>query len=107
MKMMKWLFVIILAGLLGVLFVQYLSVHPLQMSLYLFATCVVLFGLIVVLIKGFKEKSLFIGIVLSIGVFLLGQYTMTKVILTREDPRPVPEVTRVPGDPGLGHTAVV
>jgi protoheme ferro-lyase len=32
---------------------------------------------------------------------------MTKVILSREDPRPVPELTRKPGDPGLGHTAVV
>lgn len=107
MKIMKWLVVVILAGLLGVLFVQYLSVHPLQMSFYLLAACIVLFGLFVVLIKGFKGKSLFIATVLSVGVFLLGQYTMTKVILSREDPRPVPEVTRVPGDPGLGHTAVV
>jgi protoheme ferro-lyase len=32
---------------------------------------------------------------------------MTRVILAREDPRPVPELTRAPGDPGLGHTAVV
>jgi protoheme ferro-lyase len=32
---------------------------------------------------------------------------MTKVILSRDDPRPIPELTREPGDPGLGHTAVV
>ena len=104
---LKWLIVVILAGLLGVLFVQYLSVHPLQMSIYLFAACVVLFALIVVLVKGFQRTSLIIAIVLSVGVFLLGHYGMTKVILARDDPRPVPELTRKPGDPGLGHTAVV
>ena len=43
MKYLKWLVVVVFAGLLGVLFVQFLSVHPLQMSIYLFATCVVLF----------------------------------------------------------------
>ncbi len=107
MKYLKWSVVVVFAGLLGVLFVQYLSVHPLQMSFYLFSTCVVLFGLILVLIKGFKQKSLFIAIVLSIGIFLLGNYLMTKLILARDDPRPVPELTRTPGDPGLDHTAVV
>jgi len=106
-KYLKWFVVVILAGSLGVLFVQYLSVHPLQMSFYLFATCVVLFTLIVVLIKGFKRKSLFLAIVLSLGVFLFGHYLMTKVILSRGDPRPVPELTRKPDDPGLGHIAVV
>ena len=107
MKILKWVTVVILAGLLGVLFVQYLSVHPLQMSFYLFAASAVLFALIVVLVKGFKRTALVIAIVVSLGVFLLGHYGMTKVILTRDDPRPVPELTRQPGDPGLGHTAIV
>jgi protoheme ferro-lyase len=107
MKIIKWLAIIILAGLLGVLFVQYLSVHPLEMSFYLLAACVVLLGLVLLLIKGFKRQSLFIAIALSLGIFLLGHYSMTKIILAREDPRPVPELTRSPGDPGLGHTAVV
>ncbi len=96
-----------MAGLLGVLFVQYLSVHPLQMSFYLFATCVVLFVLIVVLKTGFQRTSLLLAILLSLGVFIVGHLSMTKIILTRDDPRPVPELTRAPDDPGLGHTAVV
>ncbi len=107
MKFLKWLAVIVLAVALGYLFVQYLSVHPLQMSIYLFATCAVLFILIVVLATGFKRTSLVIAILLSIGLFVLGDFTATKMILAREDPRPVPELTREPGDPGLGHTAVV
>ena len=107
MKTSRWLVIILLAGLLGVLFVQYLSVHPIQMSLYLFATCVVLFLLIMVLITGFQRRSLFFAILLSLGVFVVGHLSMTKIILARDDPRTVPELTRVPGDPGLGHTAVV
>jgi len=107
MKYLWWLVVVVLAGLLGVLFVQYLSVHPLQMSMYLFATCVVLFVLLVVLKAGFQRTSLLLAVLLSVGVFLLGNIAMTKIILTRDDPRPVPELTRKSGDPGLGHTAVV
>ncbi|UCD42570.1 MAG: ferrochelatase [Chloroflexota bacterium] len=107
MKYLRWLVVALLAGLLGVLFVQYLSVHPLQMSAYLFATLVVLFILIVVLVVGFKRTSLVIAVFLAVGLFVVGHITMTRVILARDDPRPVPELTREPGDPGLGHTAVV
>ena len=107
MKYLKWLVIVILAGLLGVLFVQYLSVHPLHMSAYLLATCIVLFVLIVVLAVGFRRRSLLIAVLLSLGLFLIGYYSMTMVILARGDTRPVPELTRAPGDPGLGHTAVV
>jgi protoheme ferro-lyase len=96
-----------LAGLLGVLFVQFLSVHPLQMSSYLFVVCTLLFALIVVLKVGFQRTSLLLALLLSLGVFVAGYLTMTKIILARDDPRPVPELTREPGDPGLGHTAVI
>jgi protoheme ferro-lyase len=107
MKYLRWLVVAILAGLLGVFFVQYLSVHPLQMSAYLFATLVVLFILIIVLVVGFKRTSLLIAVLLALGLFVVGHFTMTRIILARGDPRPVPELTRTPGDPGLGHSAVV
>ena len=107
MKALWWLVVVVLAGLLGMLFVQYLSVHPLQMSFYLFAVCAVLFALIVVLKVGFQRTSLLLAILLSLGVFIVGHLSMTKIILARDDPRPVPELTRKPGDPGLGHTAVI
>lgn len=32
---------------------------------------------------------------------------MTHMVLSREDPRPVPGLTRRAGDPGIGHTAVI
>jgi protoheme ferro-lyase len=107
MKNFKWLIILLLSGLMGVLFVQYLSVHPLQMSFYLLATSVifVLWGWLIV--KNFERLPLVIAALLSIGAFFGGHLGMTKIILTREDPRPVPELSREPGDPGLGHTAVV
>jgi protoheme ferro-lyase len=107
MKYLRWLVIALLAGLLGMLFVQYLSVHPLQMSAYLFASLVVLFILVVVLAVAFKRTSLLIAVLLTLGLFVVGHIPMTRIILAREDPRPVPELTRAPGDPGLGHTAVV
>jgi len=107
MKYIKWLIILLLAGLLGVLFVQYLSVHPLRMSLFLFTASVVLFIIIVILKVGFQGTSLLIAVLLSLGVFLLGHLSMTKIILARGDPRPVPELTRELDDPGFGHTAVV
>jgi protoheme ferro-lyase len=107
MKTARWLIIVVLAGLLGILFVQYLSVHPLQMSIYLFAFCIVLFALIVVLKVGFQRTSLLVAIFLSLIVFVVGHLSMTKIILARDDPRPIPELTRKPGDPGLGHTAVI
>ncbi len=94
MNRLWWIVLIVLSGLLGVLFVQYLSVHPLQMSLYLIATCVVLFALLVVLKVGFKRRTLLLAILLGIGAFLIGHISMTRVILASDDPRPVPELTR-------------
>lgn len=102
-----WLILVVLAGLLGILFVQYLSVHPLQMSSYLFAVCTVFFTIIVVLKVGFRQRSLLFAILLTLGVFVVGHLSMTKILLARDDPRPVPEITRKLDDPGLGHTAVI
>lgn len=107
MKTLRWLILVVLAGLLGILFVQYLSVHPRRMSSYLFVVCMVLVSLIIVLKVGFQRISLVLAILLSLGVFVAGYLAMTKIILARGDPRPVSELTREPGDPGLGHTAVI
>ena len=107
MRCLRWPAVVLLAGLLGFLFVQYLSAHPLLMSYYLMATCIILVVLVVVLVVGFQRTALLFAVLISLGVFTIGHLSMTKIILARDDPRPVPELTRAPGDSGLGHTAVV
>lgn len=107
MPYLKYLLPIGLSLILGVTLVQYFTVHPLTMSLYLLATCLVLFMLVVVLAEGFKGKQLWIGIALSMLFFVVGYLGTTRIFLNREDHRPVPEITRHKDDPGLGHTAVV
>ncbi|MFN2245074.1 MAG: hypothetical protein ACK2U2_22480, partial [Anaerolineae bacterium] len=107
MAYLRWLVTAALALGLGALTVQYLTVHPLSMSWYLLAVCTVLFALIVVLAVGFKGKALLVAIPLALVLFAAGYLVMTRSFLAREDPRPIPELTREPGDPGLGHTAVV
>lgn len=107
MKVIKWLLLAVLSLLLGVLLEKYLTVHPLKMSGYLFATSLVFFVLVVVLAVAFRWKPLLIAIPLCVLLFLAGYVAMTRTFLSREDPRPVLELTRTKGDPGLGHTAVI
>ena len=107
MKSLEWVLPTGLSLLLGVLYVNFLTVHPLKMSRYLFAGSLVLFSLPLVLAVGFKGKPLLIAIPLSLVFFLAGYITMTRFLLSREDPRPIPALTRTKGDPGLGHTAVI
>jgi protoheme ferro-lyase len=77
------------------------------MSIYLVAFCVVLAVLIMVVRTGFGDSSLLIAILVCLTAFVAGYLSMTKLILVRDDPRPIPKLTREYGDRGLGHTAVV
>jgi sirohydrochlorin ferrochelatase len=107
MRLLKWLFVVVLSLLLGALVVQYLTVHPLQMSWYLLATCTVFFALVATLAVWLRGKPLLIAVPLALILFFAGYIFMTRAFLAREDPRPVPQLTRTKDDPGLGHTAVI
>ena len=107
MELLKWLLVVVLSLLLGALVVQYLTVHPLQMSWYLLAACVVFFALVAVLAVWLRGKPLLIAIPLALVLFFAGYVFTTRAFLAREDSRPVPQLTRTRDDPGLGHTAVV
>jgi sirohydrochlorin ferrochelatase len=107
MAFLKWIALVVLSLLLGVVAVQYLTVHPLLMSGYLLATCILFFALVVVLVAGFRKNALLIGVLLSLALFLAGYALMTRSFLTHGDARPIPELTRTKDDPGLGHTAVV
>jgi sirohydrochlorin ferrochelatase len=104
---LEWLALVALSLLLGGLVVQYLTVHPLRMSRYLLAACIVFFALVAILVVGFRGNVLLIAIPLSLALFLTGYVVMTRSFLAREDPRPIPELTRAKDDPGLGHTAVI
>ena len=107
MRILKWFLPAVLSFGVGWAFVRYLIIHPLQMSLYLAITLVLLFLLIAVLVMGFKRRQLLLAVLLSLAFFLIGYAAMTHQVLYREDETPLPAITRQKGDPGDGHTAVI
>ena len=107
MSVVKWLSIVVLSLLLGVLVVQYLVVHPLRMSLFLLAACVVCFAVVSLIAIAFRGGARLAAVPVSLVLVLVGYIAMTRIFLAREDTRPVPELTRSTEDPGLGHTAVV
>ena len=108
MNNFRWVLVSVLSAVLGYLIVRYMTVHPLQMSVYLLLSSAVGFSLIALLIISFREKwTLPIALALSLALFSASYLLQTENFLAREDSRPVPELTRAKGDPGDGHTAVV
>ena len=103
----NWLSIVLLSGLLGVSFVRYLTVHPLRMGMYAFFSTSFLAGIIALVATRFEGVEIAIAAIISLLAFLGGYIWMTRRLLAREDPRPVPALTRQKGDPGLGHTAVI
>jgi sirohydrochlorin ferrochelatase len=77
------------------------------MSRYLLAAGGAVLGVILVLLLWFSGTEIAIAVALSLGFAFAGYVLMTRRFLSREDSRPVPELTRAKGDPGLGHTAVI
>ncbi|KAA3660955.1 MAG: hypothetical protein DWQ04_17885 [Chloroflexi bacterium] len=108
MKHLKWLLLVILSFGLGILLVQFLTVHPLKMSTYLLLSCVTAFVLVILIGRSFATRRLLPIVVIIFFVAFLGAYLLqTRAFLAREDERPVPELVRMKGEPGDGHTAVI
>ncbi len=107
MEVAKWLLAVVLPFLFGVVYVRYLTVHPLKMSRYLLAATTVFLALLALLVVAFTGWEYATAIPLSLGLSLAGFAWTTRQMLAREDPRMVPELTRARDEAGLGHTAVV
>ena len=95
------------ALLLGWVFVEFLVVHPLKMSLFLTLTLLLLFlaSMMGYLLR--KRRARWIAFILAMVTFSIGYSLNTRRFLNREDPRAVPELTRKAGDLVDGHTAIV
>jgi protoheme ferro-lyase len=104
---LRWILVFTLALLLGALTVEYLVTSPQRMSIYLTLSLLTLMVLAVIAARMFAGTQRAGALVLALMAFGLGWFTMTGVVLSRADDRPMPELTREKGDPGAGHTAVV
>jgi protoheme ferro-lyase len=95
------------AGFFGICLAGYLTSHPLKMSRYLLAAAFAFTMMLVVFFTRFPNGGLGWGIGLSFVTMLAGYMGMARKVLSREDDRPLPSLTRSVNDPGLGHTAVV
>ena len=106
MRYYWWILIAIIASLIGVGLVLFMTVPPIEMSMYLLLTMMGLF-LLVWIISRFEGRYLFASILFSLVCIGFGYYGMTSYVLSREDTREVPPITRQMGQPGDGHTAVV
>ena len=107
MAALIWVLPIVLSTLLGISLVGYLTVHPLQMSFYIFIATVAMSALVWVLASLFRGKKRLLAVGLSLLFFSAGYGLRTQQVFSQEDSRPVPKLTRLKGDPGDGHTAVI
>ncbi len=107
MSLVLWSIPLVLSFLGGIFLVNYLTVHPLDMSAQLVLTTCALFGVIAVLAWKFRGKRLVVAIALSSIAFIAGYSLRTNAVLAREDSRDLPVLSRARGDPGDGHAAVI
>jgi protoheme ferro-lyase len=105
--LLKWLSPLALSFAFGLLYVQFLTIHPLKMSRYLLAATLVFVAAVASLVVGLRGLEFLLAILLSLASALAGYVLMARKVLSREDPRPIPKLTRSKHDPGLGHTAVI
>jgi protoheme ferro-lyase len=106
-RILIWILLVFISSLGGIFILMYLTVHPLQMSLYLLLTCLSMFALGILILYAFNKKNLFVVIPVAVVFFLAGYLVSNAIFLSREDSRPLPVLTRQPGEPGDGHTAVI
>ena len=107
MKLLRWLLLAGFAFASGTLYVAYLTAHPLRSGLFMFLATASLALLIATLAIWFRRVSLAAAIPLMLAVFVGGWWVMSLRFMATPDPRTPPELTRRPGDPGRGHTAVI
>jgi len=103
----NWIVLGLFSILLGVSYVRYLTVHPLRMGLYAFFSTLFLIIVIVLTATQLQGWGIAVASGISFASFMGGYIWMTKRVLARKDPRPIPALTRQKDDPGLGHTAVI
>jgi len=108
LKNIKWVILIIVAALLGFFVVEYMTVHPLRMSLFLVLSTLTGVALIFIIIKTFKGKWILpAAIFISLAAFLSSYLISTQLFLETGRGHSLPKITRLKGDPGDGHTAVI
>ncbi len=98
---------LIFALIAGWFLIDFLTVHPLRMSLFLTITLVSLMGLIISWYLIQKRRLRWLAGILALAAFFSGYLANARIFLNQEDYRHVPELTRSASDRVEGHTAIV
>lgn len=104
---MIWAFFCLFSLLTGIFYLKFLTDHPLRMNIHLNLMWIFLFCSLVLFVQPAILNTAWLGVTAWAVLLLAGYALQAKVVLSRQDSRPVPELTRQKGDPGLGHTAVI
>lgn len=111
--LLSWLALALLSFASGLLLVWYLTAHPLRIGLAMLLFCAAAFGAAAILGPGARALApglpwaRWLGLAVALLAFAAGYIGMTRLVLARDDPRPLPALARAADDPGAGHTAVV
>lgn len=100
-------FCVLLALLTGWFLMDYLTVHPLKMSLFLFLTLVSFGGLALTWTRIKSRRLRWFAAIFAVAAFFTGYLVHARIFLNQDDYRHVPELTRKAGDQVPGHTAIV
>ena len=91
MQILYLIILSLLSILFGILYVYFLTSHPLKMSRFLLGTCAAFFGSLVIIVAAFQGGQGWLAIGLAV-VFAVIAYLLTaKKVLSREDPRQIPD----------------
>lgn len=98
-------FTALMSSLLGILTLQYMTVHPLRLGRTGFQAG----GALILFLGSLAQspESLVLNIVVSAASFTIGYLFSAWRFLDMEDERYIPELTRKEGDEGDGHTAII
>jgi protoheme ferro-lyase len=107
MEIIRYLLLIGLSSIAGIYFVEFLTVHPLKMIRSLLVALLAFLSLLYILLTGFTGIETWLAAGLSLVCAAGGYIWRTRRIISRDDARPLPALTRTAEDPGAGHTAVI
>ena len=80
---LAWLLPLLLSFAFGMLYVLFLTVHPLQMSRYLLGATLAFVGAVAALAVGFQGWALVLAILFSLGSALAGYSLTARKALSR------------------------
>lgn len=107
MEILPWLFIALSAVLAGICLVWFLVSSPLRMNISLLTLLLLVGGITVFGVVFFAADQAAPLLIVCLAGFLGGYLGGTAVFLSRHEKRCLPAFTRLPGEKGRGHTAVI